>query len=195
MSEHKGFAAPRTTRPPSQLAVFGEVLRNGLVSAAKGLAVTLKNWVARPRVTVCYPFAELPVSPRWRGRHRILREPDGSPMCIACGACERICPNNCIHLTRKKVTITTPEGEERSVNRPDTMEIDLARCMYCNLCAESCPKSCLHLVCDYAYSMGDTRAMRIDLEGLLREEPLSELELAAKAEGAENRPSGEEGVA
>lgn len=195
MAERAPYSPPRTERPRSQWGVFVEVVANGLLSAAKGLAVTLKNWVARPAVTVCYPFQELNVSPRWRGRHRLLREPDGSPMCIACGACERVCPNNCIRVTRKKVAITTPEGEEKSVNRPEVFEIDLARCMYCNLCVESCPKNCLHLVCDYAYSMGDVRRMRIDLEGLLRAEPLSEYELAARTEESETRSTGDEGVA
>jgi NADH-quinone oxidoreductase subunit I len=173
--------------PPAQalsrnaLVAFGQLVTAGLVTAAKGLRVTAFNALLRPRITVMYPFEKLDVAANWRGRHRVLREDNGSPMCIACGACERICPDRCIAITRMKVTVTAPDGTEKQVNRPETMVIDLARCMYCNLCAEVCPKNCLHLTADYAYSSGDVRTMRVDLEALLRAEPVSAYERAQEA--------------
>lgn len=150
----------------------------------KSLRVTGFHAAFRERTTVTYPWRSLDVSPRWRGRHRLLRGEDGEPLCIACGACERVCPDRCIRVTRRKVTIVGADGGEKSISRPDTFEIDLARCMYCNLCSEACPVKCLFLTADYAYSEWDVRDLVIGLDGLLRPEPLSEAELAAGAQAS-----------
>jgi formate hydrogenlyase subunit 6/NADH:ubiquinone oxidoreductase subunit I len=65
--------------------------------------------------------------------------------------------------------------------------------MYCNLCAEACPVNCLHLTREFSYIEGDVRALTIDLDGLLRPEPLSEYELRQR-ETAQLAPGdGEEG--
>ncbi len=173
---------PGQALSPNGIVAFFQLVGAGLWTAAKGLRVTAYNGLRRPRITVAYPFKTLDVAPRWRGRHRILRTDDGAPACIACGACERICPDRCIAITRTKVTVTQPDGTEKQVSRPESFVIDLARCMYCNLCAEVCPVDCLHLTADYAYSCGDVRTMKVDLEGLLRAEPLSEHELRRDAE-------------
>jgi NADH-quinone oxidoreductase subunit I len=173
--------APAQGLSRNPLMAFGQLVASGLYTAAKGLRVTAFNALRRPRITVMYPFEKLDVAANWRGKHRVLREDDGAPMCIACGACERICPDRCITIARTKVTVTAPDGTEKQVNRPETMVIDLARCMYCNLCAEVCPKDCLHLTADYAYSCADVRTMRVDLEELLRAEPVSAYELAQAA--------------
>jgi formate hydrogenlyase subunit 6/NADH:ubiquinone oxidoreductase subunit I len=173
----------------NHIVAFFQLLSSGLITAAKGLRVTAYNGFRRPAITVPYPFKELDIAPGWRGRHRVLRNDDGSPVCIACGACERICPDRCIRITRTKVTVTGPDGQEKQVNRPETFEIDLARCMYCNLCAEVCPVHCLHLTADYAYSCGDVRKMKVDLEGLLRPSPLSAYERAAEAAPEEQVPA------
>ena len=175
-------AQPRRTRvSDNTLVAFAQTVWAGVWTALKGLRVTGYNSLLRRRVTVCYPFEKLDVSPRVRGRHRQLLDAHGDPICIACGACVRICPDACIAVTRKRVTVTTPAGEEKQVNRPETFVIDLARCMYCNLCAEACPVDCLHLTADYAYSTGDIRELTVGMDVLSRPEPLSEFELESTA--------------
>lgn len=155
---------------------FCQYVWSAVSTAAKGLRVTGYNALRRPRVTVSYPLERLDISLRTRARHRMLTDDQGDPLCIACGQCQRTCPNHCIVVTRKRVTVTTPEGEEKQVNRPESFHIDLARCMYCNLCAEVCPVDCLHLTRDFSYIDGDVRALAIDLDGLLRRQPITEYE-------------------
>ena len=102
----------RTPTYESDLRTFAEIAWSALISALKGLRVTSYNQFFRKRVTVPYPFKKLDVSPRVRGRHRVLLNEDGTPVCIACQACQRVCPDACISVTRMKVVVQTPEGEK-----------------------------------------------------------------------------------
>lgn len=54
--------------------------------------------------------------------------------CTACGICAKVCPTQCIWITRKKDATTgkpVPESEE--------FYIDIDKCMNCGSCAEFCP--------------------------------------------------------
>lgn len=48
--------------------------------------------MAKPKVTINYPFEKGPLSPRFRGEHVLRRYPSGEERCIACKLCEAICP-------------------------------------------------------------------------------------------------------
>ncbi|MBQ9125840.1 MAG: 4Fe-4S binding protein, partial [Clostridia bacterium] len=50
--------------------------------------------------------------------------------CIACGKCQRLCPNGAIILVN---------------NVP---VIDYSKCTNCGACAEGCPRKCIKLVHD-----------------------------------------------
>jgi len=49
--------------------------------------------------TVKYPFEKMPISPRYRAIHDMLRLLEsGHYRCIGCGLCEKICISNCITM-------------------------------------------------------------------------------------------------
>ena len=95
------------------------------------MALTFKHLLDPQKVTVQYPEEKWPLSPRWRGTHRMLTTEDGKAKCVACGLCPTVCPANCIKLV---------PGEDENGNRyPLVFEIDEFRCIFCGYCQEVCP--------------------------------------------------------
>ncbi|MCK4756892.1 MAG: 4Fe-4S binding protein [Thermoplasmata archaeon] len=78
----------------------------------------------------------------FRGCHALDEE-----LCVSCGLCEIICPNDAIDLV-----------EYGGKKLP---QVNQARCMFCTLCVEICPKDALGMTNDY------------DVSGFTREELLS----------------------
>jgi Formate hydrogenlyase subunit 6/NADH:ubiquinone oxidoreductase 23 kD subunit (chain I) len=75
----------------------------------KGMALTAKHlFDVQGRVTTQYPEEKSPISPRWRGTHRMLTTETGKARCVACGLCPTVCPANCIKLV---------PGEDEEGNR------------------------------------------------------------------------------
>ncbi|WGM31415.1 NADH-quinone oxidoreductase subunit NuoI [Brevundimonas sp. NIBR11] len=110
-----------------------------IVQAAKGammldlfgaIGLSLK-YMAKPKMTVNFPFERNPQSPRFRGEHALRRYANGEERCIACKLCEAICPAQAI----------TIESEPRSdgSRRTTRYDIDMVKCIYCGLCQEACP--------------------------------------------------------
>lgn len=90
-------------------------------------------------VTVQYPEEVLPLAERYRTMHRLTRNPDGSPRCVACYCCESICPADCIY-------IVAGEYPDRRIEKyPVRFEIDFAKCVWCGLCVESCPEDAIRM--------------------------------------------------
>merc|ERR1719453_1031284 len=71
--------------------------------------------IAKPKVTINYPFEKGVLSPRFRGEHALRRYPSGEERCIACKLCEAICPAQAITIeadqradgSRKRSSSTT----------------------------------------------------------------------------------------
>lgn len=142
-------------------------------SIVKGLAVTLKNGVARPRVTENYPAKPATVSERFRGRMVHKRDESGRLKCTACLACQKACPTLAIP------TIRGDEGKGRD-KRAAAYVWDAERCMYCNLCVEACPFGAIALGQAYSTVAESRTELIFDLDALL--EPLQPADA--------NRPSG-----
>lgn len=87
----------KTPPPPS----FGRFVKRSFgLDIFKGLFITLRE-LFRPKtiVTVEYPLEKLPLSPRYRAVHSIMRLLEsGESRCIGCGLCEKICVSNCIKI-------------------------------------------------------------------------------------------------
>lgn len=83
--------------------------------------------------TVKYPFEKLPISPRYRAIHDMLRLLEsGSYRCIGCGLCEKICISNCITMDTRYDENQRKEVSEYTIN--------FGRCIFCGYCAEVCPE-------------------------------------------------------
>ncbi|MGI6224676.1 MAG: NuoI/complex I 23 kDa subunit family protein [Peptococcales bacterium] len=101
----------------------------------KGLSVTGRN-IFRKKITEKYPEVKPQLAERWRGSFQL----DVS-QCIACGLCERACPNSAIKLTTEK--------NEENKKQLAGYELNRSYCLYCGLCVEACPKKCLRFTKEF----------------------------------------------
>ncbi len=115
-------------------------LGSGIVSLLKGMQVTGKEFVT-PKITERYPENRdnPPVAPRFRAKLTLKYDSEGNHKCIACGTCERVCPNGTIHLDTKMVE--TWDGKKKK--KLDKYIYDLGSCTFCQLCATNCPTDAL----------------------------------------------------
>lgn len=115
-------------------------LGTGVASLVKGLAITGKEFVT-PKITECYPEnrKEQWAAPRFRAELHFVYDEEGKHKCIACGSCERACPNGTI--TVETTMVTTPAGTKKK--KLSKYLYDLGSCTFCQLCVTSCPTSAI----------------------------------------------------
>lgn len=111
-----------------------------LPAIARGLVISLSQFLRKP-VTAQYPEAPPPVSPRFRGEHRLTSNEKGQMKCVACFMCATACPAECIHIEATQA----PEDWEGRDKIPAVFEIDMLRCIYCGFCVEACPKEAIEM--------------------------------------------------
>lgn len=124
----------------------------------RGLKVTLKHILFRPRFTIKYPeekykcpgFEGSP--PGYHGEHRLKKDENGKPKCVACLMCQTVCPAKCIDIEAAE--------DENGAKRPLKFEINMLRCIYCGFCEEACPKDAIELTTKY-YQVSTTRAEKV----------------------------------
>jgi NADH-quinone oxidoreductase subunit I len=104
-----------------------------------GMRITLQYCFART-ITVQYPDVAPVIQPRYRGFHFYEIE-----KCIACDACARACPVDCIYIEKtgpRKIDKATGLAMGGAMTR---YAIDYAKCMFCGLCTDPCPTDCIHM--------------------------------------------------
>ncbi len=103
----------------------------GFYSLIKGMEVTGVELVT-PKVTEQYPEnrAELHIPERFRATLEFIYDENGGHKCIACGSCERNCPN------QKKMKL-------------DKYMYDLGSCTFCGLCVQVCPTNAIRFSNDF----------------------------------------------
>ncbi|MBN2824698.1 MAG: NADH-quinone oxidoreductase subunit NuoI [Campylobacterales bacterium] len=129
--EHEAF-------PQSSGEKFERVMKHMLKGELfVGLWVTIRTMFkalfAGEMHTTKYPFEKLPISPRYRAIHEMLRLLEsGHYRCIGCGLCEQICISDCIRMDTRYDENQRKEVSEYTIN--------FGRCIFCGYCAEVCPE-------------------------------------------------------
>jgi NADH-quinone oxidoreductase subunit I len=118
---------------------FGNIC-TAVATVIQALWVTMRYWVItynprRRTFTEQYEFPELPVkvAPRYRGFHRF-----DLTTCIACDACARACPANCIYFGKQRIA-------GRKGFQITSFVIDYGKCLFCALCVDPCPVDCIFM--------------------------------------------------
>jgi NADH-quinone oxidoreductase subunit I len=98
----------------------------------------------------------------YRGVHRLNKDEEGRPKCVACFMCSTACPAHCIHIEAGEAPWSDRE------KYPIKFDIDELRCIYCGMCEEACPCDAIELTSLYDL-VGQTRQeMVLDKEKLLK---------------------------
>jgi NADH-quinone oxidoreductase subunit I len=153
-------------------------LGSGFASLIKGLQVTGKELVT-PKITELYP--EDRDTYKWPERFRAILtlkyDNEGNHKCIACGSCERNCPNGTITLQTKMVDTLT--GKKKKL---DKYIYDLGSCTFCQLCVSNCPTNAIEFSNDFEQAVF-TRSKLVKQLNYLpeKEEPAPSPEEIAKA--------------
>jgi NADH-quinone oxidoreductase subunit I len=120
--------------PTKPLARFARLVKRSLrVELFVGLWIVLKEMIKFDIHTVQYPKEKLPIGPRYRAVHELLRLLEsGSERCIGCGLCEKICISKCIRMDTFQ-----DENGRKAIGE---YTINLGRCIFCGYCADVCPE-------------------------------------------------------
>ena len=116
------------------------------LDSVKGFGVTFRHLFRKP-VTQQYPEFKRSVYPRFRGRHRLHRHPNGLEKCVGCSLCAAACPADCIRV----VAAENEPGNRVSAGEryARIYEINMARCIFCGYCEIACPFDAITLGNDY----------------------------------------------
>ena len=154
-------------------------LGSGIKSLVQGMQVTGKEFIT-PKITERYPEDRETrhVPERFRAVLKLIYDENGNHKCIACGTCERNCPNGTISLVTKMVD--TAAGTKKK--KLDKYMYDLGSCTFCQLCVTSCPTSALEFSNDFEQAVF-TRSKLVKQLNYLpeKEEPAPSPEELAKA--------------
>ncbi len=116
---------------------FKEIV-GGAVSLLTGMRITLGQFLKNFRKdhNVPYPHAVLPIPDRYRGHIIFTNDEAGLSTCIACKACEKACPSDCILVDGEK-----KEGAKKK--SATIFELNYTLCSLCGACVEVCPTDAL----------------------------------------------------
>jgi NADH-quinone oxidoreductase subunit I len=124
-----------------------------VLSLVRSLWLVFLHTFAR-RVTVQYPEQKPYLSPRYRGRIVLTRDPEGGERCVACNLCAVACPVDCISLQATE--------DEQGRRYPEFFRINFSRCIFCGLCEEACPTYAIQLTPDF--EMGEYKRKNLVYE-------------------------------
>lgn len=142
-------------------------LGKGVSSLIKGLEVTGKEFVT-PKITERYPENRdnMHVAQRFRATLEFIYDEEGNHRCIACGTCERNCPNGTISVGTRM--IETWDGKKKK--KLDRYIYDLGSCTFCQLCVTTCPTDAIRFSNDFEQAVF-TRSKLVKQLNYLPEKP------------------------
>ncbi|MBI5695929.1 MAG: NADH-quinone oxidoreductase subunit NuoI [Nitrospirae bacterium] len=109
----------------------------------EAFATTLARMFERP-VTIQYPEEKRKLTPRYRARIVLTRDPGGGERCVACYLCSAVCPVSCISMQSAEAD----DGRRYAT----WFRINFSRCIFCGLCEEACPTLAIQLTPDYEFA-------------------------------------------
>jgi len=124
-------------KSPAQ-AYFGNIY-DTIKSISIGMRITLKYCFSKT-VTIQYPYERIAFAPRYRGIHEFEAD-----KCIACDACAKACPVDCIYIEKSAPRKIDKETGKATGGELLRYAIDYQKCMFCGLCTEPCPTDCIHM--------------------------------------------------
>ena len=149
----------------------------GLKSLVIGLGITGKAF-CQPQVTVIYPKEEVDNLSSFRGHVELVGKDDDPavPRCVACGACVKACPSNCLSIL---CPVAAKEGQEgadvvmgpapqKGSKTPGAVIVDFSLCSLCGQCAKACPVDSLRFSNNPYMTALDRKEFRIDLLARLK---------------------------
>ena len=154
-------------------------LGSGLASLVKGMQITGKEFIT-PKITEKYPENRetVKVPERFRAVLTLKYDEEGRHKCIACGICQRNCPNDTITITSKMVDM--PDGKKK--RKLDKYVYDLGSCTFCQLCVTTCPQDALEFSNDFEQAVFTREKLVKQLNYLPeKEDPAPSPEELAKA--------------
>ena len=156
---------------------YFQSLGSGILSLVKGMQVTGKEFLT-PKITEKYPEnRETHIWPeRFRACLELIYDKDGNHRCIACGTCERNCPNGTIIVETKMVDTHDCKKKKKLAN----YIYDLGSCTFCQLCVTTCPTNALEFSNNFEQSVF-TRSKLVKKLNYLPDKPEPELTEEEKA--------------
>lgn len=104
--------------------------------------------------TIQYPEEKMPVPEEFRYLPFLVYERGANGekkyRCTACGICAKVCPPQCIYITRM---VDSETG--KPISSPAEYAIDIDICMNCGMCAEFCPFDAIKMDHDYEIASYD----------------------------------------
>lgn len=119
---------------------------------------------------------------RFRAILTLKYDAEGRHKCIACGMCQRSCPNGTITIESKMVD--TPDGKKKK--KLANWMYDLGSCTFCQLCVTVCPTQAIEFSNDFEQAVF-TRELLVKKLNYLPEAP--EPEAPAKPAAANPEPA------
>jgi NADH-quinone oxidoreductase subunit I len=108
--------------------------------------------------TIEYPEQQIQPSEEYRMVPFLIYELDEAGerryRCTACGICSKVCPTQCIWITRKK-----DQETGKPIPQSELFFIDIDKCMNCGSCAEFCPFDAIKMDHEFAiatYERGES---------------------------------------
>jgi len=114
-----------------------------ILDALRALGTTLKNAFRKP-TTYEFPKVIRPRAARLRTSFALPDDEHGELACIACLACERICPSQVIKMKSGGKRESPVTGKKRAY--VDEFVLDLSACIQCELCVQVCNSDAIYMV-------------------------------------------------
>jgi formate hydrogenlyase subunit 6/NADH:ubiquinone oxidoreductase subunit I len=159
-----------------QVSVVDRSGRGALASAARGLWVSIRHMADRRTPSHASASSEPLFADSWwesgerpaafRGVPALQRDANGEPRCTRCGACEQICPSQCIRVEHATDSDASTPDEARG-SGSFRFELDLSRCMFCGLCVDVCPDEAIAMSGQIAGASFELAAHRLSQPELL----------------------------